>query len=172
VATTDAERFVRAAYKGDLLTLQSQSNEMVNCFYNKKTALHEACRFGRKEVVEWLLDVAKAAIDIPDESTEGFRAIHWAVQAYVSIYLLYNSCFKLFFFFLFFFCSNRDDIIELLLEKGAELDGRCRLGRTALYIAIEINSFKCFHTLIQSDCDVNKEVHHFRPIRPSFFFFF
>jgi len=89
----DFKRFVRAARKGDLRTLQHlhyKFNGMIaNCFHKEKTALHEACRFGHKAVIEWLLDVAKADVELPDESTEGFRAIHWAANVYLSSYFLF-----------------------------------------------------------------------------------
>lgn len=91
MAAADAERFVIAAKKGDLHTLQKLHSKFngttENCFYDGMTALHEACRFGRTGAVQWLIDVAKVDVEKPDESFEGFRAIHWAVQEYVTCIL-------------------------------------------------------------------------------------
>ena len=95
----DSKRFVIAAQAGDLETLQDMhlkfDGMIVNRILEGKTALHEACRFGHKAVIEWLLDIAKADVEIPDESTEGFRAIHWAANVYLSSYFLF-CLFKLF----------------------------------------------------------------------------
>jgi len=42
--------------------------------------------------------------------------------------------------------------------KGARLDSQCKLGRTALILAIKNQFTKCLRLLVQSGCDVNSQL--------------
>lgn len=75
--------FVKAAQTGDLQTLQFLHSILigvVNCSHNGMTALNAACREGQIAAAVWLLDVAKADIERPDEGVAGYRAIHYAAK--------------------------------------------------------------------------------------------
>ena len=89
--------FVRAAENGDLNLLKllhGRYNGIVDDrrIEDGRNALHLACVNGHKEAVKWLLDVAKADLEIADEE-QGFRAIHFALDGSASLYIIlkYNN---------------------------------------------------------------------------------
>ena len=89
--------FVRAAENGDLNLLKllhGRYNGIVDDrrIEDGRNALHLACVNGHKEAVEWLLDVAKADLEIADEE-QGFRAIHFSLDGSASLYIIlkYNN---------------------------------------------------------------------------------
>ena len=73
--------FINAVNRGDLrvakLLLKRAGVDMDARNADGRTALHVACQQGYKEIIEWLLDVAKADLEVTDN--EGLRAIHHAV---------------------------------------------------------------------------------------------
>ena len=53
--------------------------KVVNCGKpDGLTALHQACKLGHKDIVEWLISEAGADLEKPD--LKGCRAIHYAVD--------------------------------------------------------------------------------------------
>lgn len=84
--------FVQAAENGDLdllKLLHRRYNGIVDDrrIEDGRTALHLASLNGHKDVAEWLLDVAKADLEIADEQ-QGFRAIHFALEGLVFLSFL------------------------------------------------------------------------------------
>lgn len=51
--------------------------------------------------------------------------------------------------------AGRLDIIHLLLEKGAKVNGRCLQGQTPLFGAVQFKSLRAVRALIQAGADVN-----------------
>ena len=58
------------------------------------------------------------------------------------------------------FFSFRSDpmILELLIAKGAQLDSRDHIGRTALHFAVNLEGSECLRLLIHHGCDINIQV--------------
>ena len=73
--------FINAVNRGDLrvakLLLKRAGVDVDARNADGRTALHVACQQGYKEIIKWLLDVAKADLEVTDN--EGLRAIHHAV---------------------------------------------------------------------------------------------
>lgn len=59
---------------------------------------------------------------------------------------------------LFKIYRNEPDIIELLVEKGAQLDSQNNGGMTAVHSAVCCQYTDCLLLLIKLGCDVNLEV--------------
>ena len=73
--------FINAVNRGDLrfakLLLNRAGVDVNARNADGRTALHVACQQGHKEIIQWLLDVAKADLEVADNT--GLRAIHHAV---------------------------------------------------------------------------------------------
>lgn len=131
--------FVEAAQEGDLYLVK----ELVIHFKVPKgvahtskpgfTALHMACRRGRREVVEWLLSAPK--VDLEKADDKGRTAIYHAVK------------------------GGEVALLKLLINNGADLDVQKKKKRcTALHKAADNQQMKCAEMLIESNCKVNIQV--------------
>lgn len=75
--------FFKAVASGDLVSVQLLFTKVrdVDVLMKSKTALHVASKYGHKDVVKWLLDVANAQLEKRDQ--RGYRALHYAADKYI-----------------------------------------------------------------------------------------
>jgi len=130
--------FVEAALESDLYALKDLlENYKVPVDVDHKsmpgfTALHLACRKGRLEAVEWLLE---NGADIEKTDEKGRTALYHAVK------------------------GGEEEILRFLIKKGANLDTTTtRRGLTALQKAIVKRQTKCAEILVDNGCKVNVKV--------------
>lgn len=95
--------------------------------WKKGTALHEACRNGRREVVEVLLS---HGADIEAKDSEGATALHRACR---------NGC---------------REVVEALLSHGADIEARDELGDTALHDACSYGHREAVESLLSHGADI------------------
>ncbi len=131
--------FVEAAQEGDLYLLKELvqhfkvSKDVAHTSKPNLTALHLACRRGRREVVEWLLSVQKVDLERADD--KGRTAIYHAVK------------------------GGEAEILKMLISNGADLDVQTKRKRyTDLHKAAAKQQVKCAEMLIESNCKVNVQV--------------
>jgi len=83
--------FFKAVQEGNLTVVKIHHNHH-EFNYNDRinsdgmTALQIACEKGYKNLVEWLIDEAKVDLDLASE--KGFRAVHYAVKGYFTIFTI------------------------------------------------------------------------------------
>jgi ankyrin repeat protein len=91
-------------------------------------ALHCACHMGSTAAVEYLLSLPQAAAMLAAEIKEGYTALHCAAD------------------------SEHDDIVQLLLSKGAAVDARSHTGVTPL---MQAQLMRAVTALVNAHADVN-----------------
>jgi ankyrin repeat protein len=96
---------------------------------NPGMALSEAARVGQAEIVEVLLEY------VDPESIGAATALGWAMS------------------------RDNSECVRILLEAGAELEARTRVGETALIRAAEREQLRVIRALIKAGADVNATTH-------------
>ncbi|WP_353277454.1 ankyrin repeat domain-containing protein [Wolbachia endosymbiont (group A) of Agelastica alni] len=96
---------------------------------NDRTPLHLAAKYGRKDIVEMLLN-KEAKVDVVDN--RGRTPLHLAAQ--------YNE---------------KKEIVEMLLNKGAKVDIADNRGRTPLHLAAQNNNKEIVDALIKAKANVD-----------------
>jgi ankyrin repeat protein len=102
--------------------------------------LHSACGMGSTAAAEYLLSLPQAAAMVMAEDNEGYTALHFAAH------------------------SEHDDIVQLLLRKGAAVDTRSHSGVTPLMRAQRmrtVNVLLSAHAVVNAvDADGLTVLHH------------
>jgi len=102
-----------------------------NCITNSyQTLIHQAASAGDHNLISYLANIIPDFID-SHSLVEGFTPIHVAAS------------------------QGHEKCIDVLLEKGAKLNGRTNNGMTALMLTIKFNKKKAFDFLLNKGADVN-----------------
>eukprot|EP00111_Clytia_hemisphaerica_P018945 TCONS_00056027-protein len=99
---------------------------------NSSNALNNACQKGKLKKVKEILERNPTDVNV-NAGVFGFTPLHEATS------------------------SGRPDIIELLLEKGANVDSKSNGKYTPLHIAATIGDLKCIEVLLRYNADLRQE---------------
>jgi len=99
------------------------------------TALHLACLNGHLSLIRWLFE--KKA-DLEKDDLKGRRAVYYAVK------------------------GSQPEVLKLLIRKGVELDPLTKKKKLSPFLkAVRKHYIDCAQILIDNNCNINLQVHHF-----------
>jgi ankyrin repeat protein len=108
------------------------------------TPFHLACREGRKDIAEQLLNFAEQpSLLVKEEDKEGATALHVACQK----------------------DQNECEIVEFLLEKGANISARKNDGMTPVHVAAEYGCIDIMGVFLNKGFDIDtRDKYHQTPL--------
>ena len=130
-----ASDLFEACAKGDIkivrqiLTVDKSVASTARDTNTDATALMTACYHGYKSVAQELLQTRK--ININEQNYHGMTALHMAAQA------------------------GYEEIVELLIKYGIEIDATTEDGTTALFNAVEKGHLTVVETLLANHAEAN-----------------
>lgn len=143
-----------------LLDIKKSDPNIVN--NRKRTPLHESALQGQVGLIKLLLD-KKAEIDMEDD--EGHTALELAIlsnqQEYATELIKFGAkverphksdCETL---LQFVIGKNFEMVAEAMIEAGASVDKKDKLGRFPIHNAVLQNSLRIVKALTQHNCDIN-----------------